>query len=494
MKSKRFFVIFILILSMFACSTVASFATVGTGMNDDFEIYFTSALNSSLLDSNGNSVSSRLEGSYKIYTISPGVVYSAQYFYSPGSGYYDAVYVNGIQLSMSSSSPTLLDSTFIDSNTIYFQNNNVNYNSTRYYFTFNQNPFYVPPSLDVVYLSFSDGVLTAQSNNTAARTYWLYSETGNAPWRQVNSGIATPTLEVFKNGYYYCIQQKMIDGEYVNSVPSNIVYVNYFLSEGVSGLSLDDNVLSWDSLSDIAYYEVGVSRSSLFVSERSFQVLGNRFEVPSGSLGVKDGYFLAVRAISNEGQVSPWSLPVQFFYNAPEVDPSATLTAPTLSYSNGQLSWNLIQGASGYQIYKDGNLLAVSNSTPFSIYGDGVYQVRAYNQNNEYSVLSNSVTVENFGITVPDSPVRPGSDGSVIDWLTYYAESLEHFFSSIGSAIQKLLISSLQAVQNIAGYIPQFVSAFGGLFDFLPEELRVLFISVISISLLLGVFALVRKR
>lgn len=76
---------------------------------------------------------------------------------------------------------------------------------------------------------------------------------------------------------------------------------------------------------------------------------------------------------------------------------ASAVSAPTLSENDGNLTWNAVGGADGYNVYLDDSYLATVTATRFTAPRDGVYYVTSFDRDTNptsYSGRSNEVSVE----------------------------------------------------------------------------------------------------
>lgn len=173
-------------------------------------------------------------------------------------------------------------------------------------------------------------------------------------------------------------------------VSDNSNEVTYILALSPPIITLNQNILSWNTVTDATSYYVYLGDTYWF-STSSTSVDLSAYSLDGGS------YVVSVKAYASNWDLSPASNPVAI----------TRLYAPTLVLSEaGILSWVAISGATSYKLEIDGETKA-NNST------------RIYDLN-DYIDITTSHTIKvtaygNNGTFSKTSSVLTGSDGKTID-------------------------------------------------------------------------------
>ena len=120
-------------------------------------------------------------------------------------------------------------------------------------------------------------------------------------------------------------------------------------------INIEDNILTWNKLSDAEYYNVFIDNvQTAKVYEESFE------------LKLKEGmYQIKVNAKLSTG-FSEYSNVLSYYSDGSNYEgKNIELTAPVLKLENNILSWNKVSNAGSYDIYKNGELLI--NTTNLSL-------------------------------------------------------------------------------------------------------------------------------
>lgn len=120
-------------------------------------------------------------------------------------------------------------------------------------------------------------------------------------------------------------------------------------------ISIENNILTWNKLSDAEYYNIFIDNVQIEkVNEESFE------------LKLKEGmYKVKVNAKLSTG-FSEYSNVLTYYSDGSNYEgKNIELSAPVLKLENNILSWNKVNNAGSYAIYKDGELL--TNTTNLSL-------------------------------------------------------------------------------------------------------------------------------
>lgn len=236
-----------------------------------------------------------------------------------------------------------------------------------------------------------------------------------------------------------------------------------------------------DTYFDVAFY---LSDNHIKICNQGGSILDTGIEVTGISQvdATQDGNPLTVTYIQNGymggnsgSQYGPTRL-FRVYYNTKYYDSiislsingsSVKLQTPVVTQNGNSISWSPIANASGYNIMFKANaedsfnrIVSNSTQTSYSFSNSGYYVVQAVGQGNFYnSDWSNVIEVEYD----PDDQDILGFFQRVIDGLNNAFQTVSNFLSTIGNT-------------------------FDSLFAFLPEEVRIVFWSVIIIGLVLSLF------
>lgn len=106
-----------------------------------------------------------------------------------------------------------------------------------------------------------------------------------------------------------------------------------------------------------------------------------------------------------------------------------TLQAPTLTMNYNTLQWNIIENATYYNIYKNGNLYAQTTINEFTTIENGTYQVEAGTNLEGYqnSILSNEVVQERYNDLIGNGFNFFTMFTAIIDAQIYLIESFLNY-------------------------------------------------------------------
>lgn len=242
-------------------------------------------------------------------------------------------------------------------------------------------------------------------------------------------------------------------------------------------ISITNNRITWNSIPNATSYAI--------------------YSVVSGNVGhtiwgITDTYYdvnsvatYKIKAQSNLDGYSDSEWSNEVYYNGQY---SSILDTPNLTSQGATLHWSTISGASEYWIYRDGYHVDNTTSTSYTCDYSGSYQIQAISstQGVNNSQLS-SISTVNVGIDSPTIKPTTPTNETILDWLKYFIDLVEYYVTSIFNGLVNLLSSSANSIGTLLQYINTFVSSFGDLFSFIPTDLRAIFISIITITMLFAV-------
>lgn len=249
-------------------------------------------------------------------------------------------------------------------------------------------------------VNYSNGYLTWDTIYRATG-YLIYradseSELSGIAYDDYYATITTNTngyrvTKDLSKGYYYALRGVIIDS-YTQQIGvigelSTAVYVE---KVPAPTLTYENGMLSWNSVDEATAYYIYRTTSEDATSEDYYSYIdtssNNTYKV---SQDLSNDYYYAVRAVSQR-YVSEGSYNISFdigdFSNLIYVEKAA---APTLSYENGTLSWNAVDGATKYYIYERASESELSNPSLTDYYdtSNNNYQITPDIINNYYYAI-----------------------------------------------------------------------------------------------------------
>lgn len=344
-------------------------------------------------------------------------------------------------------------------------------------------------------LYFTDNLYT--TNNTTNATTSLFTNNGNTLTCTTDKTgsfyIYLNMLARFTNGecqgtYSYSYNITLGDNTY-----SDIIKID------TPSVNIQNNKIVWFAIDNATSYNVRYWDSSYNNGNGRYVtnvVIPNENETLI-SYDVSQVATYNVQAVTNlSGYTnSDWSSGVYF-----TGEYSSQLATPTIYRTDNVLKWSPITNASYYQVYKNGFYIQNSKDVPylftnvdgyicFSVNDTGDYQVQSCSTSNgvSNSNLSNTIQYSNVNTTNPnypsDTPTTPTepTNSNVIEWIMYFINLFVYYVSSFANSVLKLIQNSINSIALLIQYITSFVSWFGHILDFMPSELKSVFISIITI-------------
>ncbi len=168
-------------------------------------------------------------------------------------------------------------------------------------------------------------------------------------------------------------------------------------------ITIDGDTVSWEQVENATNYSISITGKSTYTVSTTETSYNLRNKITSGGT-----YYVKVRAL-NERLASDESNEVTYILS---------LKAPIIALSENTLSWEVVENATSYYVYKDESLWFTTSSTSidlssYSLEG-GVYAitVKAYASNWDLSPSSNVVSYTRL-----DAPNLVLSSDGILSWV-----------------------------------------------------------------------------
>lgn len=218
------------------------------------------------------------------------------------------------------------------------------------------------------------------------------------------------------------LREDLTDAEIANGNHNGELTI--YLYRQVSGLTWDSGRLSWDAITDATYAIyvndelVARTQSNSYDLEITLDAGRNKIHVVAEN---------ASNITDNSGSD---------YENNGTVYITKLAQAQNLAISNKKLTWDAVEGASGYEVYCNGSLVATVNATSYDVVIDNskasndTYSVRACGDEN---VLPSEISQETVsigclatptGVTVVDSVLQWSAVSGAVGYQVYVDDTL----------------------------------------------------------------------
>lgn len=241
-------------------------------------------------------------------------------------------------------------------------------------------------------------------------------------------------------------------------------------------LTLNGNILSWNTINNADYYLV-----VLKTGDRTYSNSTNNTSWTCSLVG--DYYVWAIPSSDSNYQSSDYSNSI--YFNGSNL---SNLGTPVITKNYNVLTWTQIPNAYAYRIYRNQELYDRVTTNSYTCDTSGVYSVQAIptSASTTYTdgpiSASVQVTIYNNDPSTITKPIIPTED-TLLDWFVYYTDLFEYYVTYILTGITNIIASVIESINTIVQYTNTLVSSLGGLFAFLPYELRSIIIACISLMI-----------